>query len=366
MKSQEKLIHGTIITGTDLDAIEGYLVLKGNRITEIAEESGAVDFEASGIVIPGLINAHTHLGDSFVKDLEYLPLDDLVKPPDGLKHKHLKNASREVIMEGIMGSLHDMMSSGTTAFADFRENGRSGVEIMLEAISKAANTGRVPEAFVLGRCENPHEVGPLLEVAQGMGISGTQDVPLDHLESIVEAFRHLSNGEKKLAIHAGEKDSEDIEDAITLDPDFLVHMTHAAEPQIRRVGLLDMPVVVCPRSNFVTGVANSSSTPNMIELLKQGVLLGLGTDNVMLNSPDMLGEMEFLSKVFLKDDREVLKLATVNNAHILGLADYGSIEIGKSPPVVVFDPDSHNLRGITDPIRGIVRRGSSADRVGVF
>ena len=56
-------------------------------------------FSASQIflVIPGLINSHVHIGDSFAKEMGFNKnLIEIVAPPNGLKHKLLKNISREI------------------------------------------------------------------------------------------------------------------------------------------------------------------------------------------------------------------------------------------------------------------------------
>ena len=56
---------------------------------------------------------------------------------------------------------------------------------------------------------------------------------------------------------------------------------------------------------------------------KAGCLLALGTDNVMINSPDMFREMDFLWKVTMGikkkriDPKDILKMATVNAGKIL-------------------------------------------------
>ena len=57
-----------------------------------------------------------------------------------------------------------------------------------------------------------------------------------------------------VAIHAGEAANDDISDAISLEPDFLVHMNHATKEDMKDVASAGIPVVVCPRSNLVTGV----------------------------------------------------------------------------------------------------------------
>jgi cytosine/adenosine deaminase-related metal-dependent hydrolase len=121
-------------------------------------------------VIPGFINAHTHVGDSFAKDRGLnLPISELVEPPDGLKHKLLRTASKETIISGIKTTLKEMFSSGITSFVDFRESGEEGVKILKEALIDSPIN-----AFICGRPFPDLEVLPkVLGVSNAIGLSST-------------------------------------------------------------------------------------------------------------------------------------------------------------------------------------------------
>ena len=64
MYTNEKIIPGTIITGPELEIVEGYICVYNGIITEIGEEHTC----SSNIIAPCFVNAHTHLGDSVLKD----------------------------------------------------------------------------------------------------------------------------------------------------------------------------------------------------------------------------------------------------------------------------------------------------------
>jgi len=51
--------------------------------------------------------------------------------------------------------------------------------------------------------------------------------------------------------------------------------------------------------------------PDVLKMLDLGIAVGVGTDNVMLNSPNMFEEMQFLAKALLHDDRQVFKMCTL-------------------------------------------------------
>lgn len=93
--SSEQIIYGKIILGPEPETIEGYICLRDGVITDIGQENTSSEI----IISPCLVNSHTHIGDSVLKDPVLgktvgnrveRDLDSLVKPPDGLKHRTLQ------------------------------------------------------------------------------------------------------------------------------------------------------------------------------------------------------------------------------------------------------------------------------------
>jgi cytosine/adenosine deaminase-related metal-dependent hydrolase len=285
------------------------------------------------------------LGDSIAKDPPFLPLLDLVAPPDGLKHRILNAASPEAIAAGIRSALDDMRRTGTCHCIDFRENGAAGARLLREAAGNRAT--------VLGRLAPADTIEDVLAACDGVGISSTSDMPPAALEAIAEKAKKSG---KIIGIHAGELNRNDIDSAIDIMPDFLVHMTQAIAPDMRRAADRDIPVVVCPRSNAMLGVG----LPPVKEMREAGITLALGTDNVMLNGPDMLREMEWADKLFLHDDACTLRMATLNAARLARL-DKGSILPGKDADIIVFDGDSDTFKSSQNLLSTVVRRARPDD-----
>jgi cytosine/adenosine deaminase-related metal-dependent hydrolase len=76
----------------------------------------------------------------------------------------------------------------------------------------------------------------------------------------------------------------------------------------------------------------------------------------------MFSELEFIAKIFRLDEREVLKMCTLNSAKILNTEKFtGSIEEGKKANLLVIRNDTPNMRNVRNPIRGIVRRATRDD-----
>lgn len=360
--SSEQIICGKIILGPEPEVIEGYICLRDGIITEIGEENTS----SENIISPCFVNSHTHIGDSVLKDPVLgetvgnrveRNLDLLVRPPYGLKHRILQTTSRSKLIEYIQKTINDMINTGTFAFADFREGGVPGALALKDALEGKNITGRI-----FGRINQTegdqadiaYEAERVLAESDGLGISGARDMD----RTIVETLRDVAAAWKKpFFIHAGEKNRSDIEDALSLDPHALIHMTHAESHDLKQVADEQKPVVVCPRSNFITGVG----MPPVEKMLDLGIDVAVGTDNVMLNSPSMFAEMEILVKIYGIEDRQVFKMCTLKGASILNINEIGYIAEGLSPKIMVLNGNSDNLAGITDPVRGIVRRARPDD-----
>ncbi len=348
--SHELILAGKFVYGSAFEDRAGYIVTEGDRIKEIGTDS-AVDSAIEGYIIPSFVNAHTHIGDSIAKEPLLLPLEQLVGP-GGLKERLLAQTPNEVQIEGMRGTIEDMAGCGIQLFCDFREGGLVGVNMLKTALD--SNTRL--KVKILGRpvAEDDTDIEDLIESVDGFGISSTADCDRDALVEIVAVAR--SRG-KMFAIHAGERNTGDIEDAIELEPDFIVHLTKASRRHFRKMHDRGINAVICLRSNLVTGMG----VPPVQQMLESDLIVGSGTDNVMLNSPDIFREMEFISKLLRIDEHEVLRMCTWNSAKVLGAADTGIIEEGKKANLLVIRADTPNMSHITNWIKGIVRRATRAD-----
>ncbi len=220
----------------------------------------------------------------------------------------------------------------------------------------------------------------ILDVCDGFGISGANEHDDDMLtiyKNIIKETNKQNLFDKKekslVAIHAAEsilsvKESlnntgkTEIERTIfTLDPDLYIHVTN---PTKRDLDLLDSAqkgIVVCPRANGVLGVG---FVP-LREMLERGFDIGIGTDNIMINSPDIFKEMDFLLKSqrayeknnsFL-DAKMVLKMATVNGGKIFN-RNIGCIENGYQADLLFIDEYDMDMYPIHDPYMSIIHRCS--------
>lgn len=329
----EQVYRGLALLGADFQPSKAAIIVENGRIKSIEDDPSAPDLW----ICPAFFNAHTHLGDTVAMDCATCgDLTALVTPPHGLKHRILAATPRERLVAAMRASVRTMRASGTAGFADFREGGPDGVSALQEALK-----GEATAPVVFGR-----EGGEM--AADGIGISSVRDVA--GVEAQVAAARAAG---KKVALHAGERDPDDIDGALAFDPDLLVHCTHATDRQLREIADAGVPIAVCMRSNWTLGVTRGQDHPPIRRMAELGCTVYLGTDNVMFVQPDMLREMAFCETVSRLPAVRVLRAAVAGAS----LADRSYLlEKGKPANFIIINPESANLRFSADPLASIVRR----------
>jgi cytosine/adenosine deaminase-related metal-dependent hydrolase len=336
MKKTPLIVSGHAFVGEELALLPVDIIIEDGIITAI-EESATVP---PVWICPAFFNSHTHIGDTIAMDCgRNGDLVSLVTPPDGLKHRLLAAASLQDLVRGMHLSIKGMIASGTAGCADFREGGAEGVSALRDAAS-----GLLFQPFIFGR-----EGGE--GVAEGLGISSIRDN--SRFKTTVADARHKG---KKIAIHAGEKDAKDIDDAIALEPDLLIHCTHATKKQLRECSDRQIPIAVCPRSNWALGVASSSGHPPLKLMQDLGCRILLGTDNVMFVPPDMFSEMSFTSMVY-RIDPKVLLRAAIQGSEMTGTSFF--IRKGKPANLFTIDTTRSSLCFSRDPLTSLIKRASS-------
>ena len=348
----------------DIRVKDGIFSEVAPRLDRVAGES--VTDGAGLLASPGLINCHTHLGDSIAKDVASGGVDKRVHPVYGVKSRVLGRTDPDQIVSFMEASCRSMLAGGTTTFVDFREGGAEGVSLLRRAC------GRVPvRGIILGRINayqnesqirenhDPDMAGrlaDLLDMCDGVGISGANE----HSDA---ALTQYSKTPKLRAIHAAEADYSvqesirmtgrgEVERAMLTKPHFLVHMTRATAAELKAASQIS-GVVACPRSNL----ALSGRMPDLRGMVDAGCTVALGTDNVMINLPDMFREMEFAWKGAGGGltALQVLRMATVNGGRILGM-NVGVIRAGAAADYILLDRHHVDLDIMHDPHAALVHR----------
>ena len=325
------ITNGLILKGQDLRPVRENIVVDDGKIIEIskdAKEGKIIDVDGS-VVCPSFINGHIHIGDSIIKDEGYsLSLSEMVKPPNGVKHVALSNASDDELIDAMRKSMKEMVESGTTHFIDYREGGLEGVKLL-----KKASADLPIKPIILGRDDSfygddpdltkvKNAVRKLLKIADGIAPSGFGEITPEVAKLIVD---ECDKQGKISSIHVAESESNQIESlnrdnqteiskGINANFSQLVHLTNPKGNDLEEVSKSGQNIVVCPRANATLNVGVAP----LNKMLDLGFKPLLGTDNVMLNSPNMLRELEFtlkLMSVYYKDyinPVDLLKMATTN------------------------------------------------------
>lgn len=320
---------GIVLKGQDLTPVCENIVIDDGKIIEMAKDvcEGKIIDATDSIVCPTFLNGHTHIGDSIIKDEGYgLSLGEMVKPPNGVKHKALANAEDGEIIDAMKKSMWDMFESGTTHFIDYREGGIKGVELLRKASKNLPVT-----PVILGRDDSFYGQNPdlrkvkiairkLLKLADGIALSGFGEIS-DEVASLITS--ECRKAGKISSIHVAESmhlqddslrdfNKTEIQRGVGADFDQLVHCTNPRNNDLELIK--NSNVVVCPRANATLNVGVAP----LNEMFSKGIKPLLGSDNLMLNSPNLFRELEFSLKimsVYYKNylnPKDLLKTATTN------------------------------------------------------
>ncbi|UCE81420.1 MAG: amidohydrolase family protein [Methanobacteriota archaeon] len=327
--------------------VPGYLRAVDDTIEEVCFGTPPSD-SARSVILPAFVNAHTHIGDAFAHPAPKGTVEDTVGP-GGYKHRMLDSAGTVEKIAGMKASIDLMSRTGTGIFADFREEGADGANALHRVLA-----GRHIRGVVLGRpvsAENvKDEVQDLLRTCDGIAFSAVSDWPLEVLEATSRICRQSG---KLFSLHASEVRRERIDDILSLKPDFVVHMTAAAEEDLVECARAGVPVVVCPTSN-----AFFNLYPDIPRLLDLGVTVALGTDNAMICRPDMLSEMRAayaLSRRFGGiSAMDAISLATLSGRKVLNAEGQITTEMSVSDDLVAVDVEGE------DPLLGLVSAAATA------
>ena len=342
-----------------------------------SNKEDSVDCEGL-LLIPGFINAHTHIGDSIGKDVTLdSSVDKKIHPVFGAKSKILKNTPPENLSNFMKNTCYSMIRKGITTFVDFREGGLDGVILLKKTLSE------IPiRSVILGRVDfyqnsaeikknlpipkdKSQELPKILQKCDGIGISGANENSNSVLNyySKTSKIRAIHSSETKQSVLRSKKmtgKSETIR-ALSLKPHFLVHMTYASKNDLKVAAKKIRGIVICPRAN----ASLAEGIPDITLMQKAGCTLALGTDNVMINSPDMFREMDYLWKVTMGihkkriNPKEILKMSTVNGGKILQ-KDIGVIETKKIADCVFLNKHALDLEPMHEPYASIVHRASES------
>jgi 5-methylthioadenosine/S-adenosylhomocysteine deaminase len=374
----------------------GAVAIEGGRIAAVgpaaeidARYRGREVLDAGGgIVLPGLINAHTHapmvLFRGIADDLRLMDwLQKYIFPAEA------RNVTAEFVKAGTRLAALEMIRSGTTTFVDMyyfedqvaeaaKEAGMRAVagETLIEF--PAPDNKTIPDALAytdrfLKRWAGDPLVVPAVAphstylaspdtLKAARALADTYGAPiLVHLSEAPDEQKQIQERYKKTS-------TEHLRDLGVLRKGVLgahgVWLTAGDRAILKEAGA---GVAHCPQSNMKT----TSGPAPVREMLAEGLRLGLGTDGAASNNDlDMFEEMltaALLAKHATADPTvapapAVLEMATLGGARALGMEDrLGSLEAGKRADLVVVDLSAPRLHPLYDPVSHLVYAAKGAD-----
>lgn len=365
----------------------GTVAIKDNKIIAVGDKNLAEQYQADkimnvagDIVMPGLINTHTHVSMTVFRSLA----DDV---PDRL-HRYIfplesNLVSRDMVRIGANLGNVEMLKGGVTTYADMyyfedevaktvdkigmravlgetvikfpvadAKNAQEGIAYALKFIEEYKDHPRITPAFAPhAPYTNTTEV--LQQVAK---LSEEKGVPV--LIHLAESVRE----EEKIAeISGGKSPVQYMHDIGALNSQLVgAHMILVDDEDIALVKASDMGVA----HNMSANIKSAKGVSPALKMYDQGVRIGLGTDGPMSgNNLSTIAEFGQVAKVhkLVNHDRaamppvKVIDMSTMGAARALHMEDkIGSLEVGKLADIIVIDTKAVNMVPMYNPYSALV------------
>jgi len=365
----------------------GTVAVNGNKIIAVGDNALAKQYHATttldvdgDIVMPGLINTHTHVSMTVFRSLA----DDV---PDRL-HRYIfpleaKLVSRGMVRIGANLGNVEMLKGGVTTYADMyyfedevaktvdkigmravlgetvikfpvadAKNAQEGINYALNFIEEYKDHPRITPAFAPhAPYTNTTEV--LQQVAK---LSEEKDVPV--LIHLAESSREA---EKIAERSDGKSPVQYMHDIGALNSHLVgAHMILVDDKDIKLVKESDMGVA----HNMSANIKSAKGVSPALKMYDEGVRIGLGTDGPMSgNNLSTIAEFGQVAKIhkLVNHDRaamppiKVIDMATMGAARALHMEDkIGSLEVGKLADIIVIDTKAANMVPIYNPYSALV------------
>ncbi|MCK4477071.1 amidohydrolase [Candidatus Bathyarchaeota archaeon] len=389
---------------------DGALAIEGDGIIDVGSSvelekkySPNREIDARGkVILPGLINTHTHLFQNLLKGMrDDLPLVDWINT---VTMPHIKAAFQDALAGdfeiGYYGALLgciEALKSGTTCLLDmdlrnprtpaaFKETGIRGIYAIALADKWVTPEVLVPKEEMMQMVNQIINKWHDSENGRIQCMLGPS-APFNCSEELLQEIRELAdkNG-MNIHIHVSEtkyecdlikKETNKRPLEFLYDLGFLgsdvsaAHCVWVSDKEIDLLKKTGTKVSHNPESNMKL----ASGVAPIPKMLKKRITVSLGTDGCASNDNlDMFEAMRitaFLHKVSSLDASiisayDVLKMATIDGAKTIGLEDQiGSLEVGKKADVILVDLQKAHLRPLHDIVNILVycARGGDVETV---
>ena len=387
--------NGTILTMDRENSIleNGFLCIRGDTISHIGvnhEKSfkaiKSIDARG-GLILPGLVNGHTHAAMSLFRGLaDDLPLMDWL---NNYIFPVESKMDADFVFTGALLACAEMIMSGTTTFCDMylfeeevaRAAREAGMRCLVGEVLydfPSPNYGPLKKGFeytesliqrwqddpLVSIAVEPHSLytcsPDLLTTANELALN--YNVPL--IIHVAETLNEIAKVKEKY----GKTAVEHLHSLGLLGPHLIAdHCVHVDETEIKKMAEHGVRVIDNPESNMKL----ASGIAPVPEMLARGLTVGLGTDGCASNNNlDLFTEMDTAAKIHkiqtmdptVMDAVTVLRMATIEGAKALGLQDLtGSLEPGKKADVILLNTHKPHLTPMYNPASHLVYAARGSD-----
>ncbi|KAA0015383.1 MAG: amidohydrolase [Thermoplasmata archaeon] len=364
------LVKDSIIVTQNADRkiIEGDVYIEDDKIVEVGSVSVEADFVLKNkIVLPGLINMHTHLPMTLLRGYgDDLPLEEWLTtriwPVEAkLREKHIAIGTKLAFME--------MVSTGTTCCNDMyffediiaKEAKSFGMRCYAGFSIIDFDTPEMKAEHLLPECEkfvkkwkDDEIVKPVVAPHSTYTCSPETLEKANEIAGKYDTFIHIHCSETRKEVYDvlnryGSRPLEQIKKyGLLTGKTMLAHCGWITKGEVKEIAKAKACVIHNPVSNMKLATGGYTPLP---ELMSEKACIALGTDGAASNNKlDMFETMKFTALIHkhhrwdasIVKAQEVLDMATINAAEFLGL-NAGSIEEGKFADIICLDKISPNL-----------------------
>lgn len=370
-------------------AIAGDQIVETGTASELLAKYPQADslVEENGLIMPGLINTHTHAAMACFRGLaDDLPLmqwlQEYIFPVEA-------KLTSEIVYTSTLLSLCEMIKSGTTSFCDMylfaadvaRATQQSGMRAWIGEVLydfPSPNYGELENGFkytedlykqyqsdkLITITVDPHAVytcspdllkrlGDMAKEKNALYVIHLSETQ-DEINTCNERYgcspvMHLEN----LGL---------LNERVVAD-----HCVMVTDDEIKLMADRGVKVSHCVESNMKL----ASGTAPVVKMIEAGIQVGIGTDGSASNNDvDMFGEMNTVAKVHkvssmnptAMDALTTLNAATADGAAVLGADKItGSLEAGKKADMIVLDLNQPHLTPIYNPVSHLVYAARGSD-----
>jgi 5-methylthioadenosine/S-adenosylhomocysteine deaminase len=336
---------------------------------------------AEHVLIPGLVNAHTHAAMTLLRGLaDDLPLRRWLEEHVWPAEK--RHVSADFVRDGTLLACAEMLRGGITCFNDMYFFADAALEVALEAGMRSAHGIIViefPSAYAADAADYLRKGLELRDRYRDEGLASFCLAPHAPYTVSDASFRQIATlaAELDLPVHVhvhetehevqaslaehGVRPLERLRRLNLLAPNLIaVHAVHLTAEEIGLLARHGCSVAHCPSSNLKL----ASGFAPLARLAQAGVNIALGTDGAASNNDlDMFEAMRqasFLAKHSTHDPtavkaQDALDMATLGGARVIGMEKLlGSLETGKRADLITVSTRSARQTPMYDPVSHLV------------